>query len=273
MKLLGCTAFSIQLLAGVAIVRASSEPVPHGFADPGATPTGVTNAPSASAYAAEHVCPECMVRLMMPPGESGLNAQQEADVSSHLTAEISRIIDETAAALNKPRAEVFSGLEAVVRARRGGRLHLNLSSLIDPKYSEEGKRLFGRMVELLRKFVSAYVTAVAENGLGSESSSAPLPSAKAESSTSTTEASLPAVATPPATTPLSTAEAKTTSMQHTTSKAASTKSRSRSHSSSDNDDDDDEDDEDDDEDDDRNDDKDKNEQDQGHSSSKKKDND
>ncbi|KAJ2425432.1 hypothetical protein GGF47_002532, partial [Coemansia sp. RSA 2524] len=155
------TALSIQLLVRATNVRASSELTLHGLVDPGATPT----------EASERMCPECIVRQMLPP-ELGLTVQQEASMTRRLASQVSQLIDEAALELNKPHAQVFESLEAIVRAR-GGRPRFDPSKLIDPKYTEEGKRLFGRMADLFRKFVAAYVTAVAENGLGSETTAPP----------------------------------------------------------------------------------------------------
>ncbi|KAJ2132736.1 hypothetical protein GGF48_000719 [Coemansia sp. RSA 921] len=161
MKILKYTALSIQLLVRATNVRASSELTLHGLVDPGATPT----------EASERMCPECIVRQMLPP-ELGLTVQQEASMTRRLASQVSQLIDEAALELNKPHAQVFESLEAIVRAR-GGRPRFDPSKLIDPKYTEEGKRLFGRMADLFRKFVAAYVTAVAENGLGSETTAPP----------------------------------------------------------------------------------------------------
>ncbi|KAJ2667192.1 hypothetical protein IW148_000293 [Coemansia sp. RSA 1199] len=257
MRLLGYTALSIQLLVRVTNVRASSELTLQGFVDPGATPTEASATPT---EAAEQVCPECIVRQMLPPGELGLSVQQEAFMMSRLASQVSRLVDEAASELNKPHAEVFGSLEAVVRAR-GGRPRFDPSTLIDPIYTEEGKRLFGRMVDLFRKFVAAYVTAVAENGLGSETT-APLQvlPAKTESNAVSAESSLP-TSTPSASLPLPPAakietktetktETKAETTHRATHKSSSTKSRSKSHSSDDDDDDDDDDKNDDEDDDD-----------------------
>ncbi|KAJ2526048.1 hypothetical protein IWW43_006547, partial [Coemansia sp. RSA 1935] len=271
MKILKYTALSIQLLVRATNVRASSELTLHGLVDPGATPT----------EASERMCPECIVRQMLPP-ELGLTVQQEASMTRRLASQVSQLIDEAALELNKPHAQVFESLEAIVRAR-GGRPRFDPSKLIDPKYTEEGKRLFGRMADLFRKFVAAYVTAVAENGLGSETTAPPtktestavsgesslltstpsatLPPAKTESTAVSSESSLlestPSATLPPAAKIETKAETKTETKAETraetthraTRKSSSTKSRSKSHSSSDDDNDDDDDDKNDDEDD------------------------
>ncbi|KAJ2719077.1 hypothetical protein H4S00_003583 [Coemansia sp. D1744] len=246
MKILKYTALSIQLLVRATNVRASSELTLHGLVDPGATPT----------EASERMCPECIVRQMLPP-ELGLTVQQEASMTRRLASQVSQLIDEAALELNKPHAQVFESLEAIVRAR-GGRPRFDPSKLIDPKYTEEGKRLFGRMADLFRKFVAAYVTAVAENGLGSETTAPPT---KTESTAVSGESSLlestPSATLPPAAKIETKVETKTETKAETraetthraTRKSSSTKSRSKSHSSSDDDNDDDDDDKNDDEDD------------------------
>ncbi|KAJ2306820.1 hypothetical protein IWW54_004614 [Coemansia sp. RSA 2705] len=231
MKLLGCTALGILSLASV---HASFEAPIQGPDDFGAASEAASNAPS-PAGAAEHICPECMVRLLLPPGESGLDAQQEAAVSAQLAAEVSRLVDEAAVALNKPHNQIFSNLQAVVRARGRSWPRFSASALMGSEYAEEGRRFFDRMMQLLRKFIAAYVTAVAENGLESSAQTA------ASSETHNKEGASPlASTTASATAPLSAAEIETPSTtQHATTSAASRKSRSKSHSRSDDDDNDD----------------------------------
>ncbi|KAJ1874753.1 hypothetical protein LPJ55_001226 [Coemansia sp. RSA 990] len=123
----------------------------HSTAYPDATPE-TTDALLATS--APDICPDCMVRLMVPPGNS--------EIQSSELAQFSLLVNEAAAELGKPHSEIYRELDAVIRARR--RPRFDPSTLIDPAYTEEGKRLFDRMVLLLRKFIAAYVTAVAENG-------------------------------------------------------------------------------------------------------------
>ncbi|KAJ2456297.1 hypothetical protein EV183_000224 [Coemansia sp. RSA 2336] len=185
----------------------------HGTAYPSATPE-TTNALLATP--APDICPDCMVRLMVPLGNS--------EIQSSELAQFSLLVDEAAAELGKPHSEIYSELDAVIRARR--RPRFDPSTLIDPAYTEEGRRLFDRMVLLLRKFIAAYVTAVAENG---ESSTG----AKAVAATQQSSETPSATAT----------AAKTESSSHSTT---SRSSHSKSHSARSEDDDDEEDDDEDD---------------------------
>ncbi|KAJ2083130.1 hypothetical protein H4R24_001043 [Coemansia sp. RSA 988] len=249
MRLRGYTALGMQLLIKIAGVHAFlPEHTQHNAIEPSATPIGESNEPTTARNLVEHTCPECVVQLIMPVDS---NAPDREEVSHQLVNELSRLVDETASTLDRPQDEVYKGVEALVRARSSGlrsQPHFDPRTLIDPEYTEEGWRFVDRMVKLFRQFISAYVTAVADNGLSPESTST------SPASTNTAEAASMSspTATPPSSTETTTVAAG--KEQATTKISSSRKSRSRSHSSNststnvenDDEDDDDEDDDDDD---------------------------
>ncbi|PIA19542.1 hypothetical protein COEREDRAFT_5372 [Coemansia reversa NRRL 1564] len=172
MKLLGYTALGMQLLINVAGVHAfSPEPIQHVSIESSATASGKANEPSTVVNVAEHTCPECVVQLIMSAEN---NIPDGEEMFHQLANELARLVDEAAATLDRPLDKVYKDVEAFIRARGGGlrsQPHFDSRTWIGSQHSEGSWRFFDRMLKLLRQFISAYVTAVAENGLSPDTTS------------------------------------------------------------------------------------------------------
>ncbi|KAJ2004597.1 hypothetical protein GGI04_002553 [Coemansia thaxteri] len=142
-----------------------------------AWPLQISEPPPPSAAAIEggngSISAEYMVQEMIPlvgiePG------QQEAEWSGQLSGELTLLVNGAAAALGQSREQVFSGIDALIRARgsRGGsgRPRLDVSAIIDTIYNDESKRFFGRMFDLFRQVVAEYVKSAAADAKASASS-------------------------------------------------------------------------------------------------------
>ncbi|KAJ2614571.1 hypothetical protein H4S08_001636 [Coemansia sp. RSA 1365] len=165
MKLLGYTALGMQLLINISGVRASSPvPIQHVNIESSATASIEANELSTAYNLAEHTCPECLVQLIMS-AESNI---PDGEIPHQLANELARLVTEAAVKLDRPQEEVYENLEAFIRARAGGfrsQPHFDSRTWIGSQHSEGSWRFLDRMLKLLRQFISAYVTAVAEDGL------------------------------------------------------------------------------------------------------------
>ncbi|KAJ1818864.1 hypothetical protein LPJ60_004089, partial [Coemansia sp. RSA 2675] len=129
----------------------------------------VTGAPPPPASAIEgnpeSISPENMIqRMAQLLSES--DTQQVTEIPGQLTSEFTHLIEEAAASIGQSHEQVYKGVDALIRARtrrNPERPRFNIGSMMDKIYNDETKRLFGRMMDLFRQVVSAYVKSAASD--------------------------------------------------------------------------------------------------------------
>ncbi|KAJ2757967.1 hypothetical protein H4S06_002923, partial [Coemansia sp. BCRC 34490] len=107
----------------------------------------------------QSACFECMVQQLLPISVLNIDHDKKEILASQLAEEYARLVDEAAESLQQSRNTVAEGVVSNIRARRGGLRsgsRLRPYEILNSLYNEEGKRFFERMVDLLKKFVSAY---------------------------------------------------------------------------------------------------------------------
>ncbi|KAJ2678670.1 hypothetical protein GGH99_005640, partial [Coemansia sp. RSA 1285] len=107
----------------------------------------------------QSACFECMVQQLLPISVLNIDHDKKEILASQLAEEYARLVDEAAESLQQSRNIVAEGVMSNIRARRGGLRsdsRLRPYEILNSLYNEEGKRFFERMVDLLKKFVSAY---------------------------------------------------------------------------------------------------------------------
>ncbi|KAJ2744522.1 hypothetical protein GGI20_002894 [Coemansia sp. BCRC 34301] len=132
----------------------------------------VTEAPPPPANAIDNGL-ESIVQRMAPLVGVAPDPQQEADWASQLAGELSRLVDDAAASLGQSREQVFGGVDALVRARgrrNPNRPRFNIGAIVDTLYNDQSKRFIGRMTDLFRQVVSAYVKSATADAVAAASS-------------------------------------------------------------------------------------------------------
>ncbi|KAJ2490812.1 hypothetical protein IWW37_002812 [Coemansia sp. RSA 2050] len=122
----------------------------------------------------ESISPENMVqRMAQLLAES--NIQQITEIPGQLTSEFSHLVEEAAASIGQSQEQVYRGVGALIRARtrrNPERPRFDIGSMVDKIYNDDTKRLFGRMMDLFREVVSAYVKSAASDAAAEASTSA-----------------------------------------------------------------------------------------------------
>ncbi|KAJ2896932.1 hypothetical protein IWW38_001876 [Coemansia aciculifera] len=136
----------------------------------------------------EVIGPEVIVQRVAPLLGVEDDMKQEADWSNRLSGELSHLVDDAAASIGQSREQVYSGVDALIRARsrrNPDRPHFSIQAIVDTLYNDQSKRFVGRMSELFREVVSAYVKfAEADAASSAAMAASSASSASAASSTS-----------------------------------------------------------------------------------------
>ncbi|KAJ2715957.1 hypothetical protein H4R19_000916, partial [Coemansia spiralis] len=183
-----------------------------------------------------HNCPGCVARLLAPLQDAGFDVRLDAKEEGQLAADIALLADQEAAVSGKTRNQVVEEAAAVFRARR---IHswprFDINAIMESEFGQQSMRFADRMFKLFRRFVTAYVSAAAEDIQSEAAAKSKQASAEAGISPGAPTATAAASAATPLPTTASQPESKvlsTITVTTTATRPSPTSRRSKTHTRS-----------------------------------------